>query len=1190
MRPTSHEFSSHSSFSLSNAGSITSSKLSTSPSNSSRRLASSSMPASSSDQTPASLDYGKTSLSSRLSSQGGRSLDRSSPLNSALSDHRFSEAAIDRLSQRFFNRSKESETSSSLPQRPTSSYLKKESGDEVPRRNPLQLRNSNEARRTIRKSESLDNSHSRSKLPDLENDLSSVRYSRPASSETKHRMSPGQSAFEQNGNNLIYAPNSDSSFNNSTSYKRNGSHANKAEVIDQQMFLQRLLQAHNTVDELLRSRGMSPEDERTYLRYWEQIPIIYEEMKPSEERQSSSASDSGLSLDNDSDQSQHADVITETETFEPPSAEEDAYTESNFAMQPHTDFFKFVWLMRAVKDKVHSKVRTSSTNTGELILDRRLKKATALQQTDKVASSDSVEKPQESSVQKRKETKRITQLSTFIHFQGPSSLSCRSSAEISIQHVSFYQIARALTEKQRTIEKSVRIHLRLTERAPAALQTSIVLLFKTKTRRICYDVQVPRDERRMRRSKTVDPSQLTRDRSPSVLRKTIPAHARKKDPINPIRIPENFLKVRNSNLPSHEANVQRKMDEELRLARGNLRRVPFNKTVSRAGLAVCWVDQSRSASSTQNAKPTPFKRQNSSKIPLKEREDQAKKEASMLSQAGLCSKERRNEKHSVDSAVVLLRSPPSTKADSTKTETSTPLDVIDSRIVSEYRRNKVIPIPKTVKSSVYSSVYESRILDAKPVENPVDKPSPVKFLRRRTPERISFPPVPVADSKMQKCPAWMPLRKSAKVAAQEMPASSSQSSPVAKSLQASHNPFGVSLKRVDRHQRESRSGGAITQLTPKKPWVPKWRRIERSEENSEEEEDESQQTKLGDSIAEEDDQGKIGTRRAQQQEKNESSMTEAEKAMFAAKKRHEEEQAAKLLDYEERRRKEREKEEEELRKLKEKQEHRRQKREEEEREFAERRHQEEERRKREEDERKARIEAEKRKKEEEKLKKQKMMATAFTSVVSGTSGGRNFVLPTKSERADKFGNIVQAKQEMSLTKEQQGEVKRNYLSSVRKTLDISNLSPNELKNKIRILHQRICKLEADKYDLEKRHERQEYDLKELNERQRHVARNKALKKGIDPLDAASSRHPKSTESTKQDQRNCRKPLHDRRESSQTDSEQAARLMKPVKSAEKKKMKGKASRVMTPPLAGGAAPPQRQTQIPKLTVKAKKTSC
>ncbi|KAK6009025.1 hypothetical protein OSTOST_26088 [Ostertagia ostertagi] len=136
-----------------------------------------------------------------------------------------------------------------------------------------------------------------------------------------------------------------------------------------------------------------------------------------------------------------------------------------------------------------------------------------------------------------------------------------------------------------------------------------------------------------------------------------------------------------------------------------------------------------------------------------------------------------------------------------------------------------------------------------------------------------------------------------------------------------------------------------------------------------------------------------------------------------------------------------------------------------------------------------------------------MTGSAFSSATG--QGGRNFVIPKKSDnRNDKFGNIVQAKQEMGMTKEQQEEAKRAFLASVAKGIPVSSdLQPNDLKAKIKELHQRICKLEAEKYDLEKRHERQEYDLKELNERQRQVARNNALKKGIDPTDAASSKYP-----------------------------------------------------------------------------------
>lgn len=235
-------------------------------------------------------------------------------------------------------------------------------------------------------------------------------------------------------------------------------------------------------------------------------------------------------------------------------------------------------------------------------------------------------------------------------------------------------------------------------------------------------------------------------------------------------------------------------------------------------------------------------------------------------------------------------------------------------------------------------------------------------------------------------------------------------------------------------------------------------------------------------------------------------LTEAERALQAVKRRNDDhDDTAKLQDYEERRRAEREREEEELRVLKEKQEQRRLQREEEEREQAERRLAEEERRRQEEEERKAKIEAERKKKEEEKKKRQQVVGT----VNFGTpTGGRNFTLPDKKkDQGDKFGNIVQAKQEMGMTKDQKEEAKKSFVAQVMKNMgDLASMGGAELKGKLKEMHQRICKLEAEKYDLEKRLQTQEYDLKELNERQRQINRQKLHLKGIDP-NAANSRFP-----------------------------------------------------------------------------------
>ncbi|VBB34863.1 unnamed protein product, partial [Acanthocheilonema viteae] len=256
----------------------------------------------------------------------------------------------------------------------------------------------------------------------------------------------------------------------------------------------------------------------------------------------------------------------------------------------------------------------------------------------------------------------------------------------------------------------------------------------------------------------------------------------------------------------------------------------------------------------------------------------------------------------------------------------------------------------------------------------------------------------------------------------------------------------------------------------------------------------------------------------------------------AAKKRQEEEYR---LQYETRRKEEYERVEQELRNLREKQERRRREREQEEKELAEKIRLAEEKHRQEEisfifkkkilsfdinsptEESKARIEAQKRKREEERGKKQAMLAGSLAGIVSsGNNCNPNFVIQ-KREKTERNKNDKE--------REEKEEAKRAYMAKVNQKPDISHLLINDLKIKIYELHSHICKLEALKYDLEKRHERQLYDLKELHEREKQVARHRALQRGLDPNEAAASPHPpKINVASKFDRQFDRRSYGDRR--------------------------------------------------------------
>ncbi|CAH8532479.1 unnamed protein product [Schistosoma mattheei] len=217
-------------------------------------------------------------------------------------------------------------------------------------------------------------------------------------------------------------------------------------------------------------------------------------------------------------------------------------------------------------------------------------------------------------------------------------------------------------------------------------------------------------------------------------------------------------------------------------------------------------------------------------------------------------------------------------------------------------------------------------------------------------------------------------------------------------------------------------------------------------------------------------------------EEHEDGKSEAKIRMEMEAKRRKERAEEEWREYEEFRRGEREKEEEEIRQLRERRErHRRSKR---------RAEEEERQRKKREEEQRKREERERKKKEWEERK---------------NANRPNFVITKKEPGAQETEE--EKKEEVTKSKEQLEAEKRAILEQRIQPLNISGFNADQLKNKAKELHDLICRLEGDIYDLSQRFTRQSYDMQELAERARQINKGgkaKAITNAPDPLAAKFS--------------------------------------------------------------------------------------
>jgi len=179
----------------------------------------------------------------------------------------------------------------------------------------------------------------------------------------------------------------------------------------------------------------------------------------------------------------------------------------------------------------------------------------------------------------------------------------------------------------------------------------------------------------------------------------------------------------------------------------------------------------------------------------------------------------------------------------------------------------------------------------------------------------------------------------------------------------------------------------------------------------------------------------------------------------------------------------------EIREMRARSEKRKREREEEEKRAAERRAEEEARRKAEEEERKL-------KKNEEEAKKKTERAAKMEQFEKLKNPPKpNFVISKRFEGGVAAGGEEEEEQAEKKSKEQLEAEKQAILSQrTPQKPDVGSMDEAKLSEKAKELYKELCRLEGEKYDLEKRFKEQQRDMMELAERARSI--NKVGKGGL----------------------------------------------------------------------------------------------
>ncbi|MFH4973420.1 hypothetical protein AB6A40_000129 [Gnathostoma spinigerum] len=580
------------------------------------------------------------------------------------------------------------------------------------------------------------------------------------------------------------------------------------------MFLQRLNQAHKLVDELLRSRGLVYKGDKNFINQWNQVKVKEEQASDSDRE--SSASDSGLSLDNDYDHSQITD-----ENRKDVSSESTEVTNATAQLEM---LFKHIGVLHTqpqsqISAKVSITVRQCQSET--INYTKKLRKK--LQRSETVGS---------------RPLKTLKFVHKKVYLKQRRALYVEVKLDRSFQRKTAHKRTSLTLYTRSTVHKSCISVVENRKCSPLKNEKKRKFTFRRGRPKVAVEpitsatIMVSFERQSIKHTANiVKPEVISVTEHKSISRNQMATHRQikfdksldtsKDENMGRVEIPRKFLQTLQTFRQTQLENLSSAVD--FRRVRGSLRHVRFNEVIR------CAVPLDKKSD------------------PRKEWESRLNTRSSWRKFSGTNETQNEKSERSADERESRITSVEYTASivggsafeNAAKLEALTKEEIIDRTLIREYRRNLSIPIPRSIIPPTRPSLQPQPIPHSVKVILEQDESVPkATFIKHKTPKMRTVSPDELSNTQsgLFQSEATIKLRPvrnllarratiasvpSAQISIPFIPARNSKSQ-----LRTERNtPFGVALKKVDHHV-ELPEKNVLQRPSSKKPWIPKWRTME----------------------------------------------------------------------------------------------------------------------------------------------------------------------------------------------------------------------------------------------------------------------------------------------------------------------------------------------------------------------------